>query len=281
MTVHQSFIILILILIFFVTQISSRCTSPTQYDARIWSSSPSCTSCPNGYKCDGITIEKCPKGTTSTGNSGLCNSCPAGEYCNGETTGACDPKYYSTGGLAYCLRIPLGLYKSTSSPGSCGNAQYTPNAGDDCRPVSGNEYIIAKRVRNCPPGGYIPNSNKIGFSICPAGSACSGDGGTTSCPGSKILGSVTCPEILTPSLSLPCSGGQYYNAGTQSCTTCPSGSKCETPISSPVSCNAGGEYSDEAGLMFCKQCPVGSYCNGGKKVTIANNKYSSDFTYIF
>jgi len=205
-----------------------------------------CSNCSKGYASSALnatsssTCKWCPAGTKAAEGSGVCSPCAAGEYSNGgtELCDACPANSNSLGGtgLSGCGCV-AGFYK-----------------------VMGADGVTFECVR-CP-GGRWSGANASACTLCPAGSASSEEGATTSgvcaaCSKGNYAdaGSTGCSACAAWTIAAAdgqgvcqnCSFGEWAAAGSSSCSACPAGKYSLSRIGS-----ASG----------CLSCPRGSYCVG-------------------
>lgn len=156
--------------------------------------------------------------------------CPEGGWCDGRTFFPCPPGTYNR-------------FNGSQSQEAC---------------------------KACPMGYYCQDSGTISFDtfICPAGHYCP--------TGTKFPNQFPCPagtynpdvnQTARAAACLPCTPGNYCEAGSTQPTLCPPGYYCPSGTGSRTqfACHAGF-YNDVFGLTNyteCKACPPGSYCPDG------------------
>eukprot|EP00347_Sterkiella_histriomuscorum_P016022 403354791 len=208
--------------------------------------------CPQGYYCPAQTYEPtpCSKGTFGSllGNQAStdCLSCLPGQYCSqaglSAPDGLCDPGYFCKG----------GAYKADPTDGITGDVC---TAGGFC------EYG-SKRVKECPPGTYNPNTKaktQTDCIQCLPGYYCAG--ANLPLPTAKCEAGYYCPSGSSNSKQLTSPPGYFSLEGAASPTICPQGTYNQfTSKSECTKCRAGF-YCDEEGMSNnIKDCSRGNYC---------------------
>jgi hypothetical protein len=222
------------------------CPSGTYTVAGCTSGYNCCLICNLGFVCGQSGAVPCPIGFACSVQGEPATPCPAGQY--GNTTGFTS--------MSSCLNCPAGVYSSSTGltrvcTTSCPSGFYCPTGssvpvncpvGAFCTLGSGNWSLclpgsfcagnssLPSGTGNCAAGYYCPSGSTIATAqICPAGSYCTGTGGTT-----------------TP-LPMSCLPGRYCNAGastingTGAClatTYCPGGAKNSSGLLCPAGMSA-------------------------------------------
>ena len=165
--------------------------------------------------------------------------------------------------------IPGGqLFKNWTYPG------FVINVGDNIKTIeqsqpsefSSNQISLGVSYTECPAGYYCKNNVQT---ECPAGHYCPGETATPIpceggyyCP-AKSESQTECPaghycpaNTVTP---IPCDGGYYCPAKSESQTECPAGHYCPAKTTTPIPCDDGAYCP--AGSAAPNQCPGGYYCS--------------------
>jgi hypothetical protein len=260
------------------------CTGGNYYDAV----TSTCKSCPAGSSCTGGTLPptQCLAGTYSGAGATTCSTCPSGQTspagANAQTQ--CYPTVCANGATTApaCNICPSGQYLSVSVCTPCPVGSYCPAPPVAC--------LTATCIPpTCPSGQTSPAGANAqtqcyptvcanGATTAPACNICTGgnyyDAVTSTCKSCPAGSSCTGPTPPTQ-----CLAGTYSIAGSTTCTTCPPGTSCANPgTTDPTPCLTG-TYSGQ-GAITCTQCPAGSTtitqclpANGG--VIIITNQSSS------
>ena len=125
-------------------------------------SSKTCSSCPAGSFCNGITQAQCPAGQYSSSTASSCANCPAGKYSStsGSTTCAnCQAGKWSSAGATSCtLSCPAGYAcNGAGTATQCPAGQYAPSGSSSCK--------------SCPAGQYQNSTGQTGCIACSAKTA--------------------------------------------------------------------------------------------------------------
>jgi len=222
--------------------------------------------CPPGtFSNSGSTgCSYCPSGTTTTSwNSSTCTPCPAGLYCPGVTdsgtvgTGQSlpsstiylyrgvsslnPPKYVCPAG-SYC---PIGSIIATP----CEQGYYTTTSGQSiCTACNGGQYNISPGLTSCltcSEGKYSAPGSKSCTNCDPGTYSSSGSTVCTGCPSGKYSTAVGANSISTCS-TCPAGTVSVLNSGSTYCVYCPP-----------------GKYSSVGeGPSGCRTCNQGQYCPG-------------------
>ena len=172
----------------------------------------------------------CGIGEKSEEGSAKCTKCDAGEA--GTPCQACEAGLYRSGNMdaISCQMCNTGYYQSDKGQTSCLPcipSEYQNEEGKTaCKPCAKNTFSKDKaRTQTC--------------AVCSLG--------RTSAAGSVICSS--------------CSGGQYVDASTDSCLTCPKGYVSKNPNSQTCEqCGTGSKgESSEVGATSCSSCDLGKY----------------------
>ena len=212
-------------------------------------SGTNCTTVSVGYYNNGTNVLECPSNASCTGgsNSFVCSN----DYIKNRTSNACDP-------------CPTG------------------STGSNCSIISPDYYVSDGIVLECPTnarcsgGSESPSftcidgyeSNNLACLACDRGSY--GTGGTCSncstIPATNTTASWTTTTTgQTSCVAATCKPNYKFNAVTNTCDPCPSGTSgidCATVIS--------GYYMDGDTVS---QCPSNANCEGGSNSFVCSNDY--------
>ena len=190
------------------------------------------------------TVERCPPGTFSTGNTTTCTNCEAGHYASGTNS-------------TFCSQCPVGTYRNlTSSGASCTNCptgHYAAVvASSFCLPCPIGTYRgmtnAGSACVNCP-AGYYANVTGAGVCLpCPAGTFSSERAGVCIvCLGAEIASAAGSADCM------PCVGNTVPNPSHTECvavTTTPTSTTTasSTTTSEPTDSDSGTTSSEVAAI---------------------------------
>ena len=185
-----------------------------------------------------------------------CKKCRAGYGLANYRCEQCSAGTYSDG-TTECLKAPIGYYVASAGQGSatpCGAGTYQNEEGKTS-------------CKTCSAGTYQNETGKTSCKTCEIDYMCTGGNNRTQCAANygANAGSSSCSpcpsycaDCQVPNVCLRCNAGFYLSNNT--CYPCTVGYSCDGSVNQTV-CPAG--YYSGAGASSCSACAAGTYSGGG------------------
>ncbi len=181
----------------------------------------------------------------------------------------CEIGYYSDG-TTECLASPVGAYVDLQ-----GQSNYKI-----CAVGTYQDKMAQSSCITCLSGTYQNEEGQSSCKTCEIDYMCTGGNNRTQCATNKgaNAGSSSCSDCPSncadcqiPNVCLKCNAGYYLYNG--ACYACSVGYSCDGSTTQ-TKC-AAGTYNSSAGSSSCKTCPAGYSCSGGSnKTQCAAGKYA-------
>jgi hypothetical protein len=140
----------------------------TQYERPV----PTCTSCPAGFSCNGMTRTACSSGTHAVAGAGVCTACPTGQVPNFKKSACQTPSADATGTATGGSRVICNPGTGAIRSGILGGYTW----GTTCETCPAGTYsagsmatpgvTTTRRCAQCPTAKPYSNAGANGFSEC-------------------------------------------------------------------------------------------------------------------